>query len=114
MSARDLAKLGRLYLHAGNWDGTQIISSEWVQASTTGGAYAANEWPAEFAESRLMNYKYQWWLLSEDTGIYTTVGKDGQYMYIDPQKDLIIIRLGNGTGDLRWMRIFQQIADEIG
>jgi CubicO group peptidase (beta-lactamase class C family) len=113
LSARDLAKLGRLYLHHGNWNGTQILSQEWIETSTTAGAYTADEWPAEFAEAGLMNYKYQWWLVSDEDGTYTTIGKDGQYMYIDPQKDLIIIRLGEGTGDLGWIRIFQQIAQQI-
>lgn len=113
LSARDLAKLGRLYLHQGNWDGTQLVSSQWVEASTTKGAYDPNEWPADYVESGLVNYKYQWWLVSEEQGIYTTVGKDGQYMYIDPGKNLIIIRLGEGTGNLRWIRIFQAIAAEI-
>ena len=113
MSARDLAKLGRLYLNQGNWNGTQVIASEWVEASTTKGAYQPQEWPTDYAESGLLNYKYQWWLLSEDSGAYTTVGKDGQYLYVDPEKDLIIVRLGDGTGDFRWIRIFQEISSEV-
>ena len=113
ISARDLAKLGRLFLDHGNWNGKQILSPNWVEVSTTDGAYTVDEWPLEFAESGLMNYKYQWWLTSENKGPYTTVGKDGQYMYIDPEKDLIMIRLGDGTGDLRWIRIFQEIAKQI-
>jgi CubicO group peptidase (beta-lactamase class C family) len=113
MSARDLAKLGRLYLHQGNWDGTQIISQEWVQTSTTGGAYGSDEWPDEFAESGRMNYKYQWWLLSEESGSYSTVGKDGQYMYVNPEKALIIIRLGEKTGNLPWVHILQEIDRHI-
>ena len=113
ISARDLAKLGRLYLNQGNWDGIQIIPPEWVETSTTSGAYRAGEWPADYAGSGLLNYKYQWWLLSEDSGAYTTVGKDGQYLYVDPEKKLIVVRLGNGTGDFRWIRIFQEISREI-
>lgn len=111
MSARDLAKLGRLFLNQGNWDGTQLIPSEWVEASTTSGAYQPSEWPTDYDESGLLNYKYQWWLLSQDA--YTTVGKDGQYLYVDPQKKLIVVRLGDGTGDFRWIRIFEEISREI-
>lgn len=113
LSARDLAKLGRLYLNQGNWNGTQLIPSAWVKASTTNGAYTETEWSEDYVESGLHNYKYQWWLVSEEQGIYTTVGKDGQYMYIDPGKNLIMIRLGEGTGGLRWVRIFQALAAEI-
>ena len=33
-TARDLAKIGRLYLHGGTWDGKHIVSEEWVRQST--------------------------------------------------------------------------------
>ena len=108
LSARDLAKFGRLYLKNGDWERIQIVSSEWVKESTTGGAYQPDEWPEDLAH--IWNYKYQWWLLSEEHGDYSTLGKDGQYMYINPKKNLIIIRLGEETGDLPWLQIFQQIA----
>ena len=111
MSARDLAKLGRLYLQNGEWDSIQIVPSGWVETSTTDGAYEADEWPEDL--SHIGNYKYQWWLLSEENGDYSTLGKDGQYLYINPQKNLIIVRLGEETGDLPWFQIFRQIAAEI-
>jgi CubicO group peptidase (beta-lactamase class C family) len=34
-TARDLAKIGRLYINKGNWQGKQIVSEDWVNASTT-------------------------------------------------------------------------------
>jgi CubicO group peptidase (beta-lactamase class C family) len=108
MSARDLAKLGRLFLRNGDWDGTQIVPSDWVETSTTHGAYESDEWPEDL--SHIGNYKYQWWLLSEADGDYSTLGKDGQYLYVNPQKNLIIVRLGEGTGDLPWLQIFHEIA----
>jgi CubicO group peptidase (beta-lactamase class C family) len=111
MSARDLAKLGRLYLQNGEWDGIQIAPSGWVETSTTDGAYEADEWPEDLAH--IGNYKYQWWLLSDENGDYSTLGKDGQYLYVHPQKNLIIVRLGEETGDLPWLQIFRQIAAGI-
>jgi CubicO group peptidase (beta-lactamase class C family) len=108
MSARDLAKLGRLYLRNGDWNGMQIIPSAWVETSTTDGAYQPDEWPEDL--SHIGNYKYQWWLVSEEGGEYSTLGKDGQYLYVNPQKNLIIVRLGEETGDLPWFQIFREIA----
>ena len=32
--ALDYAKLGRLYLKKGNWNGKQILSSEWIEKTT--------------------------------------------------------------------------------
>lgn len=34
LRARDLAKIGSLVLHRGQWNGTQVISAEWVELST--------------------------------------------------------------------------------
>ncbi len=113
LSARDLAKIGRLYLRNGNWEGMQIISSDWVKTSTTVGAYKSDEWPARLTEIGASNYKYQWWLLSQNDGEYSTFGKDGQYVYVNPGKRLIIVRLGETDGGIRWFKMFQEIAREI-
>jgi CubicO group peptidase (beta-lactamase class C family) len=111
MSARDLAKFGRLFLRNGDWKGKQLVPVDWVMTSTTGGAYEAGEWPEDL--SHIGNYKYQWWLLSGPDGEYSTLGKDGQYLYVNPRKNLIIVRLGEETGDLPWLQIFQTIASRI-
>ena len=95
------------------WNGIKILSSDWVITSTKNGVYTPEEWPDEFVNSGLTNYKYQWWLASEAYNAYTTIGKDGQYLYIDPDKNLIIIRLGDGVGDVSWIWLFQEIAKGI-
>jgi len=46
-SVIDLAKIGRLYLHNGNWNGKQILSEEWVKKSTMPNALSNG-------------YQYQW------------------------------------------------------
>lgn len=47
-TAIDLAKIGRLYLNNGNWNGKQIVSADWVAQSIT--PNADNE-----------GYQYQWY-----------------------------------------------------
>lgn len=47
-TAIDLAKIGRLYLNNGNWNGTQIVSANWVKSSTT-------------PIPNNLGYQYQWW-----------------------------------------------------
>ena len=113
MSARDLAKFGQLYLQNGNWNGTHIVPPEWVETSTMFGAYTSNEWPSDMSKIGASNYKYQWWLLSGNDGNYSSWGKDGQFVYVNPQKGLVIVRLGETDGGLPWFRIFQEIAKEI-
>ena len=101
--ARDFAKFGRLFLNKGNWNGAQIISEAWIAESL------------DFDEQRF--YSYQWWRKprSEDGGQedFYANGFLGQYIYVNPKKSLIIVRLGKKDGDIYWPRIFQQISDQI-
>lgn len=115
-SARDFAKLGRLYLGDGLWDGQRILSSDWIRESTSGQVPEA-VWPSDAAAIGWWNYGYQWWLASREAGDYFAQGKDGQFLYLYPSKDLIVLRLGWSNGDLRpsqWISLFQRIAQEIG
>jgi CubicO group peptidase (beta-lactamase class C family) len=100
--ARDFAKIGRLYLNEGNWNGKQIVSKEWIQNSltpnTTSGDYE--------------NYKNQWWL-NPDSGSYMAQGINGQYIYVNPNKKLIIVKLGKRNGNADWPKLFNFIANKI-
>ncbi|MXN90713.1 serine hydrolase [Flavobacterium sp. Sd200] len=96
--ARDFARLGSLYLHKGNWNGRQIVSKEWVEVSTT----------PDLIEGGVINYKYQWWLQAD--GSYLAKGTLGQYIYVNPAKKLIIVRLGENYGNADWLRIFESLA----
>lgn len=82
--AIDLAKMGRLYLNHGNWQGEQIISKEFTELvtgrDTTGGS------------SR--NFQYSFRLGPDAYGSYYTCGLFGQYLYIYPASNIIIVRIG--------------------
>ncbi len=113
-SARDFAKLGRLYLNGGIWGDVQLLSAKWIEQSTIG-QVPESAWPDDYAEVGWWNYGYQWWLASREAGDYFALGKDGQLLYVNPERDLIIVRLGWSPGDLRvsqWIEIFQRIADQ--
>ena len=98
-TAVDFAKLGRLYLNGGNWNGQQLIPKSWVEKSI---AYeSAGQGDVDF-------YQYQWWIGKE--GSFTAEGHLGQYVYVHPAKDLIIVRLGKNYGKVSWYNIFKQIA----
>ncbi|CAA6799469.1 MAG: Beta-lactamase class C and other penicillin binding proteins [uncultured Aureispira sp.] len=97
--ARDFAKIGRLYLNKGNWEGTQIVSEEWVRASTK----------YDNSEGGYNGYQYQWWIPTAN-GDFMAQGVLGQYVYVHPKKNLIVVRLGKNYGKLNWRNIFLQIA----
>lgn len=100
-TALDYAKIGRLYLNKGNWEGKQIVSEAWVTQSTKVDTTNASKW----------YYQYQWWLPSKD-GDFMAKGILGQYIYVNPEKDLIIVRLGKKDSDKDWKKIFKEIAEQ--
>jgi len=114
-TARDLAKVGRLYLDDGEANGRQIVSPEWVRQSVQVGGTPSEAWPADFRAAGWRNYGYQWWLASEEAGDYFALGKDGQFLYVNPSAETIIVRFGWSLGDVptnRWVGLFQAIAGE--
>ena len=81
-NARDFARFGRLMLHSGNWNGTQILDSSFVQMATS---------PA-----LAPYYGYSFWLDdSHGTKVFAQRGILGQYIITIPEYHLVIVRLGN-------------------
>lgn len=114
-SARDLAKIGRLYHSQGEWNGTRVLSRSWIERSVQQARVNEAIWPADFAGAGFWNYGYLWWLLDKDEGDYLALGKDGQFLYVNPARRTVIVRLGRGMGDLRtsqWVSLFRYLARE--
>ncbi|MEM1000962.1 MAG: serine hydrolase [Bacteroidota bacterium] len=101
-TARDFAKFGLLYLNRGQWQGRSVVPEEWVRKSTAIDA-AENAWDG---------YQYQWWIVSKN-GDYTAEGHLGQFIYIYPDKDLVIVRLGKNYGGVYWKETFREIAAQL-
>ncbi|HMN06427.1 MAG TPA: serine hydrolase [Flavobacteriales bacterium] len=97
--ARDFAKLGSLYLHGGNWQGRQLVSKAWVDQSTRVDTTGASAW----------YYQYQWWLPSQE-GDFMARGILGQYIYVDPARELVMVRLGTKVGGINWGAVFRDLA----
>ncbi len=100
--AVDFAKIGRLYLNEGNWDGQQIISKSWVEQSTK-----------VDTSNGVSYYQYQWWLSPEE-GSYMAQGILGQYIYVNPKENLVIVRLGKDYGkNGNWPGLFKSLATKF-
>ena len=103
--ARDYAKFGRLYLNSGSWNGRQVIPKKWIDRSTR----------IDTTEGSAWFYQYGWYVMSEKYGDYRAEGVHGQFIYINPKKRLIIVRLGRDrvvSWD-DWREIFAFFADKI-
>ena len=92
-NARDFARLGKLYLNYGYWNGVQLIDSVFVNDATS----AANLLDED--GQRNINYGYQFWL-AERQGfeLFYARGLWGQYVICIPELDMIVIRLGRKYG----------------
>lgn len=95
--ARDFARIGKLYLQMGNWNGEQLVDSAYVQASVSPPGTMNSD------GSLCEIYGYSWWLGAyKDFDFYFMRGIKGQYVLVIPSKDLIVVRLGrtrDSSGD---------------
>ena len=92
-NARDFARLGKLYMHQGNWNGLQLLDSNYI-AKATSAAGLLNK-----KGNKNTNYGYQFWLAErQGLPIYYSRGLWGQYVICIPEKDMIIVRLGKKHG----------------
>jgi CubicO group peptidase (beta-lactamase class C family) len=80
LTPRDMAKLGYLYLHNGQWDGQQIVPESWVLAATT------SDWQSPTG----LDYGYQWWIFPE-LNMYAAQGMAGQKIYVLPDLDMVVV-----------------------
>lgn len=92
-NARDFARIGKLFLQNGRWDNQQIVSENWVKASIT---------PAPLLDGGLPNkiYGFHWWI-TESNGrkVFYARGILGQYIFVIPNENIIIVRLGHKRGE---------------
>ena len=117
--ALDFAKFGRLFLHKGSVDGEQIIPTAWVQESTSIDTTLANDYYPDSFRETLPNgfYKYMWWGVRRD-GVaddFAALGNHGQFIYISPHKNLIIVRHGEkyGINSFDWLHLFYNFATVV-
>jgi CubicO group peptidase (beta-lactamase class C family) len=82
----DFARFGLLYERGGVWRDAQIVPSAWVTDSVD---------PSPSYEG----YGYKWWLTGVTTkalppDTYSARGHDGQYIYVIPSLELVVVRNG--------------------
>jgi CubicO group peptidase (beta-lactamase class C family) len=94
-NARDFARIGQLYLDSGRWNGQQLIPKDYVINSTKSFA----DLPEEGEPQSFPFYGYAWWLMKyNDKIIPYAQGILGQYIFIVPEHNLVVCRLGSKKG----------------
>lgn len=103
--AMDFARFGRLMMRDGNWNGEQVVPEGWFaegsRADTTEGSY--------------IRYKRQMWMENAQHGIFSAAGLYGQYLYIYPPKEILIVRFSRKNIHLHavWSEVFNNIIDQL-
>ncbi len=81
-NAKDFARFGKLYKDHGKWNGKQILDSTFIAKSIT----------PRFSPE----YGYGWWLSKKgDKSFFMMRGHLGQYVIVEPNDNIIIVRLGH-------------------
>lgn len=97
-TARDLGRLGQLYLNNGMWQGERLLPENWRQyVSKPSGPQP---------EGRGFGYGATFWLMNQSEGVpedtIAGFGNRGQYLVIIPSLDMVIVRRGYDTTDGRF------------
>jgi CubicO group peptidase (beta-lactamase class C family) len=116
--AIDFAKFGGMLLHHGAWNGRQVVSPQWITD-------ASQPWPTPagyFGDEGYMGrgghyYGYFIWGDNRAGGEsdFHAVGNKGQYIYVSPQKHVVIVRTGiqYGIPSAQWVRVLRELADRL-
>jgi CubicO group peptidase (beta-lactamase class C family) len=122
--ARDYLRFGKLFRDKGVVNGVRVLPEAWIDLSTTArqGDGPDNLLPgnADDKDEEDWGYQYQWWQFPDaEDGAYCAVGVFGQYIYINPVKDIVIVRTAfepQTPGRERYERIeavFKSVVNNI-
>jgi CubicO group peptidase (beta-lactamase class C family) len=88
-TARDLARVGQLYLQDGLWGNERLLPEGWAEFVRT---------PAPAQPASGPGYGAQFWLMNDAAGVpegtFYMAGNRGQYVVIVPSMNAVIVRRG--------------------
>lgn len=101
---RDYARFGLLYLRNGKANGKQVVPAAWVKASTKPSGVNPR-------------YGLHWWLGGEGGKDFMAAGFGGQYIYVSPKHDVVIVKSTTSTGahdQEEVVAAFRAVAEKVG
>jgi CubicO group peptidase (beta-lactamase class C family) len=90
MTPRDYSKIGLLFARNGNWEGSQIIPKGFINETFQ----TVWETPSRFSDYKRY-YSLHWWVskYDDESKIFNTSGKFGQYTFVDRDNDVVVTRI---------------------
>jgi CubicO group peptidase (beta-lactamase class C family) len=88
---RDFARIGNLVLNQGEFNGQRLISSKFIKEMITPIRYLTND------EAQMVDYYgLHWWILNYNGEMIPYArGILGQYIFVVPSQNAVIVRLGH-------------------
>ena len=99
----DFAKFGQLYLNRGKWNDTKVVPENWIKESL--------QIRYNSRDSQGFSYAYLWRVL--ENGDFFAKGILGEFIYVCPAKHIVIVRIGEKSGDIIWPEFFRSIILQL-
>jgi CubicO group peptidase (beta-lactamase class C family) len=120
VTLRDLARFGEMVRNFGRAGDQQIVPRWWIEDILQNGdqrAWLATETAAKFLPSG--RYRTQWYMIGNASGAYCAIGIHGQWIYVDPNAEMVITKLSSQplpldeATDRLLLAAFAAIADAL-
>lgn len=126
VNAKQLARLGHLFLNQGRWKGRQLLSQQWFAQATR------NQVPTSvglIVDSRKVDgrgvYGYHWWtkgasltkgekLPDAPEGTFYRTGAGRNILFVIPKWSMVIVRLGKDSSSQDWIGTWNEVFKRIG
>ncbi|HLB82222.1 MAG TPA: serine hydrolase domain-containing protein [Gemmatimonadales bacterium] len=93
LRARDLLKLGQLFLQRG-WSGNgSVVPEGWVDEATR----PQFTWRRVFGPQSRVTYGMLWWVSDATPAAFFAYGYGGQFVYVVPSRDLVVVAITDWT-----------------
>ncbi|HLN19474.1 MAG TPA: serine hydrolase [Bacteroidales bacterium] len=106
-TARDYARFGLLYMNDGVFNGERILPERWVEYSTSEAGNSDGKYGAFFWLNKSRRIQ------SAPEDMYSCNGHDGQYIFMIPSKDLVIVILGFSPGGIDLEKLLGDILATV-
>jgi CubicO group peptidase (beta-lactamase class C family) len=116
----DFAKIGRLVLRRGDWDGVRLLPADWIDRATA----PPDDVPPDYyglGEEGAMgvagaHYGFHWYGYERPDGscVAFAGGRGGQIILVHPAKRVVIVRNGEDAGPVEdWSDLLRDLAEAL-
>lgn len=99
----DYARFGYLFAHDGRVGERQVVPESWVMEATA----------ADTVADPARHYQYWWWVDTDHPGRFFARGNKGQFVYVDPVTDVVVVRTGVDFGIEDWPSVIADVVDRV-